>query len=285
MASQIHKIVALLGALLCAVPATALETPRENLVPGGVAVVQLGEQETPAPKVSFQGRRVLALRAEKNWVAVVGLPLSLQPGMHAITVQRGKSSTKLNFKVSGKKYPAQYLTVSARQANPNANDLKRIASDQKRTRAALNLFSDRVPESLLMQPPVTGVRSSAFGLKRFFNKQPRNPHAGLDIATAEGTPIKAPAPGVVVDAGEFFFNGNVIFIDHGHGLVTMYCHLQKIEIQKGQRVNAGDVIGKVGMTGRVTGPHLHWGLSLNGTMVDPELFLTGSPFPPEEKQP
>lgn len=277
-------VSALLLSLL-AFSALALELPQQNLVPGGVAVLQLGTQETPVPRVSFQGRKVLAVRESERWVAVVGLPLSLKPGTHAVVVKRGKASTQVSFKVQHKQYPAQYLTVTARQANPTGSDLKRIASDQKRTRAALNLFSDRLPDSLRLEPPVLGHRSSAYGLRRFFNKQARNPHSGLDIATAEGTPIRAPAPGIVIDAGDFFFNGNVVFLDHGLGLVTMYCHMQKIEVQKGQQVNIGDVIGRVGMTGRVTGPHLHWGVSLNGTMVDPELFVTGSPFPPEEQQP
>lgn len=279
------KLCLSLGLLMVVVTAQALDLPRENRVPGGVALVPLGTQQSPAPTATFQGRKLITVYKGERWVAVVGLPLSLKAGSHSLRVQRGKAASTVTFKVGDKKYPAQYLTVTARQANPNANDLKRIQGDQKRTRAALNTFSNTLPTSLLFVPPVTGHRSSAFGLKRFFNKQPRNPHAGLDIATAEGTIIKAPAPGKVVEAGDFFFNGNVIFIDHGHGLITMYCHLQKIEVPAGQTVNTGDVIGRVGMTGRVTGPHLHWGVSLNGTMVDPELFVTGSPFPPEEKRP
>ncbi len=263
---------------LAANTALALELPAANPVPGGVAIVPLGTQDQPAPRASFWGRRVIATRDGERWVAVVGLPLSIKPGTHSVVVKRGSSKQNVAFKVQSKQYPSQYLTVSQRQASPTAQDLKRIKTEQSRTRAALNKFSDVPLATLRLEPPAYGERSSAFGLRRFFNKQPRNPHAGLDIATAEGTPIRAPAPGVVIDAGNFFFNGNVIFIDHGQGLVTMYCHLQKIEVKKGQNVNTGDVIGKVGMTGRVTGPHLHLGVSLNGWMVDPELFMSRSPF-------
>lgn len=258
--------------LFCALPAAAL--PRAEPVPGGVAVVPLAATDEPAPQVEYRDHRVMVLRDGGHWQAVVGIPLGAEGGRHLLTVRGGGKEAKVAFQVRDKEYEAQYITLkNKRMVNPYKDDLDRIRREKKEILAALRAFRTTDGVQTRFQLPVFGRLSSPFGLRRFFNKQPRKPHSGIDIAAAEGTPVHAPAAGVVTETGDYFFNGKTVFIDHGQGLVTMFCHLSRIDVAPGQQVAAGDVIAAIGATGRVTGPHLHWSVSLNDSRVDPGLFL------------
>ncbi len=262
--------------LLCLIlaPAVALELPRLSAVPGGVALVPL-PASPQRPQVQFQNKPVLVIEREGQWLALVGIPLGSAPGQAELQVStRDGRRQELAFAIEDKAYETQHITLTdTRRVTPSDEDLERIARERTRIQAALRHFSDDMPDSLRMALPLEGRESSPFGLRRYFNEQPRNPHSGLDIAAPEGTPIQAPAGGRVIDTGEYFFNGNTVFLDHGQGLVTMYCHLHEIHVEEGQRVQAGEILGTVGKTGRATGPHLHWGVSLNDARVDPKLFL------------
>jgi murein DD-endopeptidase MepM/ murein hydrolase activator NlpD len=254
----------------------AVDLPRESRVPGGVAIIQLGDGLEAPGEVFFNEHRAPVLQGPHGWVALVGIPLDAKPGAQAAEfLQTGESKRRpLEFTVASKKYAEQHLKVAnKRHVNPEEEDLERIDRERTRIDGALGTYTaGRVPE-LRMRAPVPGERSSSFGLRRFFNGEPRNPHSGMDIAAPGGTPILAPSPGRVLDAGDFFFNGNTVFLDHGEGVVTMYCHLSRIDVQAGDELDTGSVLGLVGATGRVTGPHLHWGIAVNRAMVDPALFL------------
>ena len=258
--------VLLLALLVAALPRTAA-------VPGGVVTLPIDAPADARPVATLDGARAMVIRDDDRWVAVVGIPLGTEPGAHQIVVNHSSKTHRLDFDVAAKQYGVQKLKVAPGQVDLSKRDLARVESEKQKIRKALNAFSDRAPATLQLLQPVPGERSSSYGLRRFFNDQPRSPHTGMDIAAATGTPIAAPAAGSVADVGDYFFNGNTVILDHGSGLVTMYCHLSRIDVQVGQAVNAGETIGAVGATGRVTGPHLHFGVTLNGTMVDPALFL------------
>ncbi|MCX7080183.1 MAG: peptidoglycan DD-metalloendopeptidase family protein [Pseudomonas sp.] len=238
-------------------------------VPGGVAVVDLGSS-AQAPKASYQGKPVLVVKEQNNWLAIVGVPLTTKPGSQQISA----GGRNLSFTVGTKNYPEQRITLkNQRQVNPDPADLKRIDTELAEQIRAYRSFSPNTPSNLLLDKPVNGPLSSKFGVRRFFNGEERNPHAGLDFAVPAGTPIKTPATGKVILIGNYFFNGNTVFVDHGQGFISMFCHMSKIDVKVGQQLARGDVVGKVGSTGRATGPHMHWNISLNDARVDPAIFI------------
>lgn len=256
----------LLALALFAGPASAVE---ESRVPGGVALIDLGEA-AQRPEATFRDRPVWVRRNGDGWQAVVGIPLGAEPGRHELSVAGAEDR---DFEVADKEYPVQRLTFDDdEQVNPNAEQLKRIRRDHREIKGAYRHFSEDNPVPTF-QPPVAGPRSSSFGLKRILNGQPRSPHSGMDIAASTGTPVSAPAAGEVIETGDYYFNGRTVFVDHGQGVVTLYCHLDSIAVEPGDRVATGDRLGTVGETGRVTGAHLHWSVSLNDARVDPALFL------------
>jgi murein DD-endopeptidase MepM/ murein hydrolase activator NlpD len=225
------------------------------------------------PYVEADGHRALVVKDGDAWIAVIGIPLAAPLGPRTVRLVEPGGGRDLTFSVGEKLYASQSLKVAPGQVNLSAKDLQRVKVERERLDQALRRWSEQPPDTLRFAPPVPGVRSSSFGMRRIFNGESRNPHTGMDIAAAAGTPVRAPLAGTVVDTGDYFFTGNTVVVDHGRGFMSMYCHLSAVDVHQGERVAAGARLGAVGMTGRATGPHLHWALSVNRAWVDPELFL------------
>jgi murein DD-endopeptidase MepM/ murein hydrolase activator NlpD len=270
-------LITLVPALLAPVrsyPFSAAELLRTAPVPGGVALVSLGEARE-APRARLGNERVLVAREGARWVALVGVSLDAKPGSRLWVEADGVHGTSLRFPidVAAKKYAEQHLKVKPGQVELSKQDLARHERERAHLESVRHTFSDTPPVTLRLVQPTPGPRSSSFGLRRYFNGQPRSPHGGMDIAAPTGTAVVAAARGRVIDVDDYFFSGNTVIIDHGQGFLTLYAHLERIDTRVGESVAAGSSIGRVGATGRVTGPHLHFSVYLNAVAVDPALFL------------
>ena len=240
---------------------------KHTVVPGGIY------RWTPpvgATDIRFNNRPVMRLGDQ----ILVGIPLSQPLGSAKLAYLLTAQASSHSFNVVDKAYTEQHISLQNREmVNPNPEQLARIREESQRQRALYLQHSDAPPPATGFIQPLQGRVSSLFGHRRFFNGQARNPHSGLDIAAPTGSEISAPAAGEVTLVDDLYYNGKTIFLDHGQGLITMYCHLSESLVTQGERVTQGEVIGLVGATGRVTGPHLHWSVSLNGYRVDPQSMM------------
>ena len=230
-----------------------------------VASAELLWQDASVPLVQHAGR----------WVGLIGVDLDTAPGEYAIPVRLTHADGLVTqateaLSVAAGAYPETHLDVEQRYVDLNEADQQRAARESRliasiystRTAGAdwLNPFTSPLPD-------VSGGRN--FGHRRFFNGQPRNPHSGADLRADEGTPVYAANGGRVVLAEDLFFSGNAVFIDHGAGVISVYLHLSRIDVGVGERIEQGERLGLAGSTGRVTGPHLHWGIRVLDARVDP----------------
>jgi murein DD-endopeptidase MepM/ murein hydrolase activator NlpD len=210
---------------------------------------------------------------ERTWRALVGIDLDVKPGTYAVSIDAGGAHATYDLLVKPRVFRTRRLTVNEAFVTPPPSERERI---ERETALLAGLWKSPAQTRLWSDPfvrPVPGEANSAFGTRSIFNGKPRNAHGGADFLSPGGTPIQAPNAGRIVLARNLYFSGNTVVIDHGLGLFSMLAHLSVIDVHEGDRVTAGQVIGKVGATGRVTGPHLHWAVRASGARVDPLAVL------------
>lgn len=229
--------------------------------------------------VTWAGHERPLVRRGSGWMTVLGVDLDTAPGEHTaeveLTYADGRSVERTeSIQVSSVEYPTTELTVEPRYVELNPEDQRRA---ERESREVAAIYSTITPEAYWTEPfqvPIAGVDGGRnFGHRRVFNGQPRAPHSGADLSASTGTPIRAANRGRVVLAKDLFFSGNAVFIDHGLGVYTVYLHLSRIDVEPGTMVERGDTVGLAGATGRVTGPHLHWGVRVVDARVDPFSLL------------
>ena len=265
----------ILLALALTLLSVAQAAPRVNPVPGGLIEIVVAPADEPRPQVLFGERPTLVIAGPGGWRALVGLPLDLEPGPQQVAVLHadGRKGSE-TFTVTSKTYPEQQLHIKdSNMVEPDAATLARIEAEQRIQDEVKTRWRDEPGIDLELIAPSSGRLSSRFGVRRVINGQPRAPHRGIDLVVPTGTPVRAPSGGTVSYVGDFFFNGSTVFVDHGQGLISMICHLDQVDVAPGQNVRPGQRLGLSGASGRATGPHVHWTVFLNGTAVDPELFL------------
>ncbi|WP_297228047.1 M23 family metallopeptidase [uncultured Desulfovibrio sp.] len=273
-----------LWAVMAQAAALRLEAPEQ--VARGDAFLALAVSDVPVQEVVFawrgkewraQAETVVTPQGTQAWQAVMLLSVPLEAKEKRLFLSAsaagGSRSPQAAVTLFDRKRPVQKLTVDKKYVDPPAKVMERIRRDREQVKAALASYSPVRQWALPLTRPVPGGISSLYGLKRVFNGQPRGYHRGLDLRGASGTPIKACADGRVVLCDDLYFSGKTVYLDHGQGVFTAYLHMSELLVRNGQEVRKGQVIGKVGATGRVTGPHLHLSLIVQGQSVDVEPLL------------
>jgi murein DD-endopeptidase MepM/ murein hydrolase activator NlpD len=256
----------------------AIHVEARAFQPGEVVEITVTTAPNDDVRVSALGHAVPMFQVTPtSRRGLLGLDLDVALGAHAVVAETGPvdhpSRATYRMRIKAKAFPTRRLTVAEAFVNPPEDVQERIATEAKRL---TTLWASVTPERRWAGPfvrPVSDPANSAFGSRSILNGQPRSPHGGADFLSEAGTPIHAPNDGLVVLTGDLYYTGNTVVIDHGLGLLSLFAHLSRIDVKDGQTVKAGDVVGLVGATGRVTGPHLHWTVRLGGARVDPLSLL------------
>jgi murein DD-endopeptidase MepM/ murein hydrolase activator NlpD len=278
------RIFALLAALVFTVPLSAMDNKniKVQIIPKkitqGDAILLMLSCPDPTLRIMGEWRgKTFSFYREKNravFSSLIGIDLEEVPGKKTIilNISGAKGNTSkmpVKFTVSKKDFPAQRLTLPSNMVFLSPKSLARVKHEKASVERLCDLsaMEKQWKRSFIM--PVRGTVLSPFGVRRFINNAPRSPHTGIDLRAKAGTPVLASSDGIVAMTSDLFFAGKAVFLDHGMGIITMYFHLSEIHVKEGEKVTQGQILGRVGQTGRASGPHLHWGVRIHGSRIDP----------------
>lgn len=262
------------ASILAACAATAAPVgvaARARVIQPGELVVLTVTTEAESVRLRAFGRDVPAFKVDdRTWRALVGIDLAVKPGRHEVDIDAGRSGRAVHvLRVRAHRFATRRLTLDERFVTPPPSVESRILEEARELTALWKTSSlERLWDGPFVRP-VPGKANGRFGTRSLLNGQLRAPHGGADFLSPAGTPIHAPNAGRVVLARELYFTGNTVVIDHGLGLFSLLAHLSETDVREGELVAADQILGRVGATGRVTGPHLHWTVRLNDARVDP----------------
>jgi murein DD-endopeptidase MepM/ murein hydrolase activator NlpD len=278
------RIFALLVALVFTVPLYAMDNKNINVqiipkkIKQGDAILLMLSSPDPIQRILGEWRgKTFSFYREKNravFSSLIGIDLEEVPGKKTIilNISDAKGNTsKMPFKftVSKKDFPVQRLTLQPDMVFLSPKNLARVKREKASVERLWELSAMEKQWKRTFIMPVRGNVLSPFGVRRFINNSPRSPHTGIDLKARSGTPVRASSDGIVTMTSELFFAGKAVFLDHGMGIITMYFHLSEIHVKEGEKVAQGQILGRVGQTGRASGPHLHWGVRIHGSRIDP----------------
>ena len=240
---------------------------------GGLYIHELKDYDLSS-SVFLDNQRLLAIRHKDKNFLIYGIPYDSELGENSLEIKINNDIRRLDFNIKPKFFDTQKIRISSKYSNLSLASQERVVFESNHLKQAKDYWYNIFPD-LKFTIPANGIVTGRFGTKRFYNGQVGNPHNGLDIGAEKGTKIMAPSAGKIILTGHYYYNGKFILLDHGMGLKSIFIHLDEILVEKGQLVKKGELIGKIGNTGKSSGPHLHWSLILNKTYIDPEYFLNG----------
>lgn len=276
---MIRSSIAVLAAVMSVTvaPTMQITAAARSLQPGEVVVLSIANAGSDAVRVHAFKKSVPVYRESGIWKAIVGIDLDTKPGEYQVDVESGSGDAIVRatypLKIAPRVFRTRRLTVNEAFVTPPKSEMPRIEREAALLAATWNASAaDRLWTTAFLRP-VPQDANSAFGTRSIFNGKPRNAHGGADFLSPAGTPIHSPNAGRIVVARNLYYSGNTVIIDHGLGVFSMLAHLSRIDVHEGDSVTPRQLIGLVGATGRVTGPHLHWAVRIGDARVDPLSLL------------